>query len=52
MSSMYKLIKEWKDNDGLRLIVWVFVGFFLIAFMAIMIESLFWKPLGVPIGIA
>jgi len=41
-----------KENEGFILLVGIFAAFFLIAWMAIMTEKLFWNPVGVPIGIA
>lgn len=48
---MNKFMKEWKENDGLRLLVWCFGGFFTIATLAVIIETLFFNPIGFPIGI-
>lgn len=47
-----KLRKEWKENDGLRLLVWIFLAFFMIVTLAWGIERLLWNPTGYPIGIA
>jgi hypothetical protein len=38
------MIKLWRENEGFRLIIYVFVGFFTLAFILVKLEERYFPP--------